>query len=211
MDFLREVHPFSFSVLNTLAFPNHALSTGAPFLIDEGEVVAVDGRRENGGVGRGEITGDERFKFRVVPSEAEHDDLLLRDGGANGLNGLIVDGGRRLRPVEIVEVEDRQDMVVLCKSDLLVVEAPDETRRLDVALQFALDRQHQLREHAVNVRRMVLRFRPEYRGFVNESHLPGIPAFAGDAEVDVADDARTVVLGKVQRGDTVFQFFFTDK
>ena len=191
---------------------------GAPFLVDEGEVVAVDGRSERGGFAGGEVAGDERLDFRVVRAEVEHDDLVLGYDATHGLNSLVVDGGGRLRPVEVVQVEDGQDEVVFDEGDLLVVETSDEARRLDVALQLALDGENQLREHAVYVRRMVLGLGPKDTGRTDGSSvrvLNGLAArstrlFRRHAEVDVADNASAVERTEEVSGDLVLQFLFSD-
>ena len=77
-----------------------------------------------------------------------------------------------------------------------------------VAFLFALDGKNQLREHAMDIRRMVLGLRPEYRSFGDECHLARIAAFGRYAEIDVADNACAVEPAEVQRGDAVFQLFF---
>ena len=182
----------------------------APLLVDEGEVVAVDGRGERGGFARGEVAGNERLDFRVVRAEAEHGNLVGGNRAAHGLDRLLIDGGRRLRPVEVIDIEDGQHVVVFDKRDLFRVEATDEARRLDVALLFALYCEDQLREHAVDVSRMVLGLRPEDRRIRQKRHLAHIAPLCAYAEVDVADDARAVELSEERGGDAVLQLLLTN-
>jgi len=115
-----------------------------------------------------------------------------------------------LRPVEVIQVEHGQDVVIFDESDFLAVEAADKTRRLDVALLLALNGKNQLREHPMYVRRMVLCLGPEDRCVGDEGHLARVAAFRQYAEIDVADDAVAVVLTEVRGRYAILQFFFSD-
>ena len=182
----------------------------APLLVDEGEVVAVDWRCKHRGVARSEVPRYERLDLRIVRAKAKHDNLVLRNDAAHGPHCLVVDGGRRLRPVEVVQVEYGQDVVVFDECNLLTVKAPDETRRLDTALPFTLDGKNQLRKHPIDIRRVVLRLGPENRCVRNEHHLARVTALRQHAEVDVANNASAVVLAEEQGGDAVLQLLFAD-
>ena len=79
---------------------------GSPLLVDECEIVPVYGRREGGAFAHGKVQLHERLDLGVVRAESEDGYLVLGDYAAHGLNRLVVDCGRRLRPVEIVQAED---------------------------------------------------------------------------------------------------------
>ena len=142
-------------------------------LVDEGEVVAVDGGGECGAFAGREVAADERLDLRIVRAEAEYDDLVRGDDAADGLDGLSVHGGGRLRPVEVVEVEDGEDVMVLDEGNLLVVEASGElgrfvrmvglsprARRSGQRAGRPADRKDQLGQHLVDIGRMILRLGP---------------------------------------------------
>ena len=75
----------------------------------------------------------------------------------------------------------------------------------------AADGQNKLGEHAVHIRRMVLRLRPEQRFLRHERHLIRVARLCRNAKVDIADNARAVVPAEEIGGYAVFQVLFTDR
>ena len=112
--------------------------------------------------------------------------------------------------------------MVFDESDLLVVEASDEARRLvrvvgtrvprvrgGVGTRRPTDRENQLRKHPVDVRWMVLGLGPEDRRVREERQLARVAAFRQHAEVYVADDAGAVVPAEEFGRDLVLQLFLS--
>ena len=129
---------------------------------------------------------------------------------------LRVHGGGRLRPVEVVEVEDGEDVVVLDEGDLLVVEASGELgrfvrmagrsprdRRSGQRTGRPTNRKDQLGQHLVDIGRMILRLGP-IEGLGARSPL------RRHAEIHVADDAGAVERAEEVGGDLVLQFLLAD-
>ena len=75
----------------------------------------------------------------------------------------------------------------------------------------AADGQNKLGEHAVHIRRMVLRLRPKQRFLRHERHLIRVAFLCRNAKINVADNAHAIVPAEEIGGYAVFQFLFTDR
>ena len=101
----------------------------APLLVNEDEVVPIHLHGKVCGDARNKIPAYEVPYLGVIRTEPENRYLLGRQNAADGRDRLVVNGGRSLRPVEIIEIEYGKDIVVFDKCDLLIVEAADEAWR----------------------------------------------------------------------------------